>query len=92
MNFILERTIIVSQYCGKPLSCLLTKNTLTVGDITKIAYQMLLALKELHSRNIVNRNLSTENVLLQENRDIKLFNYGLFHMSDQGKLVTFPIL
>lgn len=90
--FILERTIVISQYCGTPLTDVLTKNTFKVGDIKRIAYQMLLALNELHSRNVVNRNLCTENVLVQTNGDIKLFNYGLYHMSDGGRLVAFPIM
>lgn len=50
-----------------------------------------MGLKELHSRNIVHRNLSSENILIQED-GLKLFNYGLYHMTDNGKLVTFPIM
>ncbi|KAF2901025.1 hypothetical protein ILUMI_05165 [Ignelater luminosus] len=87
-----ERTIVVSQYCGEPLSHYLAKNELSIEDIKRIAHQILLGLNELHDRNIVHRNLSTDNVLLQENKDVKLFNYGLFYMTDHGKLVSFPIL
>lgn len=90
--FIVERTIVVSQYCGEPLSNYLTKSELAIEDIKRIAHQILLALNEIHERNIVHRNLSTDNILLQENKDIKLFNYGLFYMTDHGKLVSFPIL
>ncbi|KAG5897208.1 hypothetical protein JTB14_022559 [Gonioctena quinquepunctata] len=86
-----ERTIVVSQYCGTPLSNLIEKQNFGLDDIKRISYQLLQGLQELHRRNIVHRNLSSENILLQ-NDSIKLFNYGLYHLTDNGKLVSFPII
>uniref|UniRef100_A0A1Y1JRW0 Protein kinase domain-containing protein n=1 Tax=Photinus pyralis TaxID=7054 RepID=A0A1Y1JRW0_PHOPY len=87
-----ERTVIVSQYCGVPLSNYLNKEEFSFEDITKIAYQIFLALNYIHEKKIVHRSLSTENILVQEKNNIKLFNYGLFYMTDNGKLVSFPIM
>ncbi|KAJ8931513.1 hypothetical protein NQ314_015586 [Rhamnusium bicolor] len=86
-----ERTIVVSQYCGNPLSNYIEKNTFSFEDTKRIAYQILSGLNELHKRKVIHRNLSSDNVLLQEN-NIKLFNYGLYYMTDNGRLVSFPIL
>lgn len=61
--------------------------------IKRIAHQILVGLDELHQKNIVHRNLSCENILLQQNcNDIKLFNYGLYYATDNGNLVSFPIM
>lgn len=87
-----ERIIIVSQYCGKPLAQLIQKQDFTLDQIRKITFQLLTGINELHKRKMVHRNLSPENILMQENGDIKLFNYGLFHMSGRGQLVSYPIL
>nr|CAI5860061.1 unnamed protein product [Callosobruchus analis] len=86
-----ERTIVVSQYCGKVLSSLIEKSEFSIDAIKRIAYQVLQGLMELHSSNIVHHNLSSENILI-ENGNIKLFNYGLYYMTDNGKLVSFPII
>lgn len=83
----------MSQYSGKPLGSFLEKKQFEPEVVTKIAYQILVGLNELHKKNIVHRNLSSENILLQQNEtDIKLFNYGLYYATDSGKLVPFPIL
>ncbi|KAK4883180.1 hypothetical protein RN001_006499 [Aquatica leii] len=87
-----ERTVIVSQYCGEQLSNFLNKGLFTILDIKRIAYQIFSGLNEIHLKKITHRCLSPENILLQENNSIKLFNYGLFHMTDNGKLVSFPII
>ncbi|KAF5294637.1 hypothetical protein FQA39_LY02769 [Lamprigera yunnana] len=87
-----ERTVVVSQYCGEPLSNFLNKSLFSLHDIKRIAYQIFLGLNEIHSKKLVHRCLSSDNILLQENKNIKLFNYGLYHMTDNGKLVNFPIV
>lgn len=87
-----ERTIVVSQYCGELLSEDKVKQRLKSDDINKIAFQIVTALNILHSKNMIHRNLSPENILLQSNKDIKLFNYGLYSMTGGGKLVAFPII
>lgn len=85
--------MVVSQYCGKPLGNFLEKKQIEPDIVINIAYQILMGLNELHQNNIVHRNLSSENILLQQNEtDIKLFNYGLYYATDSGKLVPFPIL
>ncbi|XP_060525606.1 TBC domain-containing protein kinase-like protein isoform X2 [Cylas formicarius] len=87
-----ERTVVVSQYCGEPLSGFVSKNEFSNERIVKIAHQVLTGLAELHRNKIVHRNLSNDNILLQENGDVKLFNYGLYYMTHCGRLVSFPIL
>lgn len=85
--------MVVSQYCGKPLGSFLEKKEFDYETIRNIAYQVVVGLDQLHTRNIVHGNLMSENVLVQQNEtDIKLFNYGLFYATDNGKLVSFPIL
>jgi len=37
------------------------------------------------------RNLSPETVLLNGAKRVKLFNYGMYHMTNNGKYVAFPI-
>ncbi|CAH1185880.1 unnamed protein product [Phyllotreta striolata] len=86
-----ERTIVVCQYCGVPLSNYLEKKKFTLDGIKRIAYQILHGLKLLHERNIVHRNLSCENILLQ-GENIKMFNYGLYYLTDNAKLVSFPVV
>ncbi|ENN79317.1 hypothetical protein YQE_04226, partial [Dendroctonus ponderosae] len=86
-----ERTIVVSQYCGTPLAELIEKRRFEPEEIVQIAYQILEGLKVLHGRKIVHRTLSNDNILLQSSGDVKLFNYGLFHMSKFGSLVSFPV-
>ncbi|XP_072385061.1 TBC domain-containing protein kinase-like protein [Diabrotica undecimpunctata] len=86
-----ERTVVVCQYCGTPLVDYLEKKQFSLDDVVFIAYQILQGLKELHKRNIVHRNLSSENVLLQGN-NIKMFNYGLYYLTYNGKLVSFPVI
>ncbi|KAL3272384.1 hypothetical protein HHI36_013861 [Cryptolaemus montrouzieri] len=87
-----ERTIVVSQFCGKPASEFIGKNQLSISEVKKIAFQLFTALNELHKKRIVHRNLSCENILIQSNGDIKLFNYGSYYMTNNGQLVTFPIM
>lgn len=87
-----ERIIIVSQYCGQPLHSRI--QSLGEAQIVNLCYQVLSGLELLHSRGIVHRNLSPENILLQDDScdNFKLHNYGLYYMTDCGKLVSFPIV
>ncbi|KAL1492194.1 hypothetical protein ABEB36_012677 [Hypothenemus hampei] len=87
-----ERTIVVSQYCGEPLVSCIEKRPFDWQEVRQIAFQCIGGLQVLHKKKIIHRTLSNENILLQANNEIKLFNYGLYHMSDAGSLVSFPIL
>ena len=57
----------------------------------KYKIQVLKALDYLHQRGITFRNLKPENILLEEEEKLKLTDYGLFFMTDNGKNVNFPI-
>ncbi|EGG22965.1 RabGAP/TBC domain-containing protein [Cavenderia fasciculata] len=54
-------------------------------------YQILKALSYLHSNRITHRNLSIENIKLNQENHVKLVNYGLYHLSKEGENVSFPI-
>lgn len=88
--FITERTIIVAQYSGKTLSEY-SVSDISVEFIIKLAKNLANALQYLHSLSITHRNLSPENILISDKDEIKLFNYGLYYMTLNGKYVSFPI-
>lgn len=60
--------------------------------VLKICYQIASGLAHLNSMGLVCHNLEPANVLVVNDSDtIKLFNYGLYHMTYTGDYVTFPI-
>ncbi|KAL7287733.1 hypothetical protein TKK_0018118 [Trichogramma kaykai] len=83
-----ERTIVVAEYCGKPLASL---ENLSVDKVIRIAYQCLVGLKYMNKFGLVHSHLSPENILIDKNGTVKLFNFGLYYMTDHGKNVSFPI-
>lgn len=50
-----------------------------------------MGLSYLNDHGICHRSLSPSNILLDSHGNVKLFNYGLYFMSNYGKSVSFPI-
>ncbi|XP_050332003.1 TBC domain-containing protein kinase-like protein isoform X1 [Bactrocera neohumeralis] len=85
-----ERTIVVSEYFGTTLQ---DKSRVALLEtlITRIFYQIVCALKELAEQNLVVHNLEPKHILLDDCNNVKIFNYGLYHMTKCGDYVPFPI-
>ena len=60
-------------------------------QLMEVASQILHGLHYLESHNCIVVNLSSSNILLNTKGKVKLFNYGMGHMTDYGKLVSFPL-
>lgn len=87
-SYTAERTIIVSEYVGQPLT---EKPYHIYDDILRIFYQIACGLEHMQKLNFTMQTLEPKNVLVDELGNVKLFNYGMFHQTDRGDLVTFPI-
>ncbi|XP_012267858.2 TBC domain-containing protein kinase-like protein [Athalia rosae] len=83
-----ERTVVVAEYSGDPLS---SEKNLSIETVRKISYQCLLALCHMNKLGLVHRHLSPDNILINKDGNVKLYNYGLYYMTDSGKNVSFPI-
>lgn len=60
-------------------------------EIINIGVQVSNAMMYLHEQNITHRTLSDDNILLDSYGRVKLFNYGLYYMTDEGNEVPFPL-
>lgn len=86
-----ERTIVVSEYYGTPLC---DRKNFSGGNQTyvlRLFYQIAIGLDHVHRSGFVCHNLEPANVLVDSLDNVKLFNYGLFHMTNEGDYVSFPI-
>lgn len=70
---------IVMEYFGCDLMHLLNSNasSLTRDHICLILYNLACALKVLHSANIMHRDIKTSNILVDEDCNIKICDFGL---------------
>eukprot|EP01133_Synstelium_polycarpum_P012499 gene12499-14671_t len=59
--------------------------------VAMFAYHVLKALAYLHANRITHRNLCTDNIKIDSRGHAKLSNYGLYHLSNEGENVSFPI-
>lgn len=84
-----ERIIVVAETIGKSLSE--HKSKFSYDEITSIACQVATGLKFLHDQNIAHRTLAFDNILLDKNGRVKLFNYGMYYMTGEGNEVPFPL-
>lgn len=90
-----EHVYIVMDYCAKgDLLDLINKhigdNQRGIGEAAsrKIFNQLCQALRHIHNNGIVHRDLKCENVLLDENLDVKLTDFGFScYVPDRGTLL-----
>ncbi|KAL1458025.1 hypothetical protein WDU94_008201 [Cyamophila willieti] len=87
-----EKLIIVFEYWNYTLYNIIESGGISVEQIKHLAHQILSALAYLNKRGIVHRCLSPDNILYnKDTRQIKLYNYGIYYITDSGSEVNFPI-
>ena len=85
-----DNIFIISEYCSKGD---IIKNLLENGNFKedlacKIFQQILSSLEYLHKNNITHRDIKPENILLTENFDAKLTDFGLSKYFKKNELLS----
>lgn len=88
-----ERVVCVSEYYEDTLrDKVFNTDDQPIEEVLEaIARQVLNALHYLEDRNVIVLNLSSNNIVFDTKQEVKLFNFGMGHMSEYGKLVSFPL-
>lgn len=74
---------------GKPFDSLIRKDgyIFTKDEIYQIAGQLLDIIQVLHNQNIVHRDIRLPNVILKENKELALIDFGLARYMDEDRYV-----
>lgn len=85
-----ENVFISMEYLeGGTLNDYIKKNhPLKIEEIKKITLEICLGLKAVHEKNIIHRDLKSNNIMLDINNNIKLMDFGLSKSSLLTKLTS----
>uniref|UniRef100_A0A3P8T6L3 TBC domain-containing protein kinase-like protein n=1 Tax=Amphiprion percula TaxID=161767 RepID=A0A3P8T6L3_AMPPE len=87
-----ERLIVVAEHYEKSLSDFQRQGKpASLEKVLQIAYEVLEGLEFMNKHGLVHRALSAHNVLMDCKGNVKLAKFGLYHMTDHGADVDFPI-
>ncbi|CAG5928564.1 unnamed protein product [Menidia menidia] len=86
-----ERLIVVSEHYASSLSGFKQGHIISPEKLLQIAYGVLEGLEFMNKNGLVHRALSAHNVLMDYKGNVKLAKFGLYHMTDHGADVDFPI-
>ncbi|KAK9711721.1 MAPK protein hog1, partial [Basidiobolus ranarum] len=78
----LEDIYFVTELLGTDLHRLLSSRPLEKQFIQYFLYQLLRGLKYVHSAGVVHRDLKPSNILINENCDLKICDFGLARIQD----------
>lgn len=93
-----ERLFIISEHYSLNLNDLLNDTYIynliisNTNILMKWFYQILIGFEYLNQMQIVHRYLSLRYICVTASGNIKLNNYGLFHMTEFGYCVNFPVV
>jgi serine/threonine protein kinase len=68
---------------GPTLRQMAESRKLSLGEILKISLQVCSAMAFAHSQGIVHRDLSMNNIMINESNDVKIVDFGLARLLDQ---------
>ncbi|KAI6653363.1 hypothetical protein LOD99_3583 [Oopsacas minuta] len=88
-----NRMLIVSEYHQR---CLENKDVLRdfscdLALVRRLGYSIVSGLVHMNELGLINRNLSSQNVQLTSNGEIKMSNFGMYYVTEYGEYVKFPI-
>ncbi|XP_054634685.1 TBC domain-containing protein kinase-like protein isoform X3 [Dunckerocampus dactyliophorus] len=87
-----ERLIVVAEHYESSLNDFQKHgHKVSPERVRQIAYEVLEGLAFMNKHGLVHRALSVHNVLLDCKGKVKLAKFGLYHMTDHGADVDFPI-
>lgn len=92
-HFIENSTLhIVMEYCpnGSLLNYLTDKEKLGIDESLKISLEVANVLKFIHSKNIVHRDIKPGNILLDENKNIKVSDFGIANTHGGTRIYLAP--
>ncbi|XP_065829641.1 NUAK family SNF1-like kinase 1 [Oscarella lobularis] len=87
-----QRIVLVMEYVsgGELFDYIATKKVLTEAEARHVFRQVVSAVHYCHKNGVTHRDLKLENILLDENRNVKLIDFGLSNMfTPDGCLSTF---
>ncbi|XP_064481936.1 TBC domain-containing protein kinase-like protein [Ornithodoros turicata] len=85
-----ERLVLVFEHFEHSLEEAIPRK-LPVEEIAKICCEIVEALNYLHNKKIYHHALSPKSILLDEERHVKVSNYGLYHVTEHARTVPFPL-
>uniref|UniRef100_A0A4W6CHE1 TBC domain-containing protein kinase-like protein n=1 Tax=Lates calcarifer TaxID=8187 RepID=A0A4W6CHE1_LATCA len=87
-----ERLIVVAEHFESSLRDFQKQGkTASPEKVLQIAFEVLEGLEFMNKHGMVHRALSAHNVLMDCKGNVKLAKFGLYHMTDHGADVDFPI-
>uniref|UniRef100_A0A8C5LP96 TBC domain-containing protein kinase-like protein n=1 Tax=Leptobrachium leishanense TaxID=445787 RepID=A0A8C5LP96_9ANUR len=87
-----ERLVVVAEHYEKSVQDLLRETKpVSSSKILHLAYEALQGLEYMNCHRMVHRALAPQNILLDGEGHVKLSKFGLYHITDHGADVDFPI-
>ncbi|KXS11646.1 hypothetical protein M427DRAFT_147685 [Gonapodya prolifera JEL478] len=88
-----DQIYVVSEHYDKSLLSEVEQSgpIVSIERLRRWTFQILCGLCHLKDHGIAHRNIGTNNILLDPKDNVKISNYGLFHMTVGGQEVNFPI-
>jgi len=78
---------IVMEYCeGRTLKQIVEKETLSVKKVLDIGIQICEGLTAAHKKDIVHRDIKSENIMLTQEGQVKIMDFGLAKLKGATKL------